>query len=91
MVDAYEDFCGVERGRFGECTYADMEAGAAWPGFKEFRCGWHMRIEMKASDGTAVDLVEDLRSVLRWEERRLGAVSSGVLRQVIARLEAGAE
>ena len=33
-------------------------------------------------------LAEDLRSVLAWESKRMGAVSAGVLRQVIAALDA---
>jgi hypothetical protein len=32
-------------------------------------------------------LADDLRSVLRWESGRLGAISAGVLRQVIDRLD----
>lgn len=32
-------------------------------------------------------LADDLRSVLKWESGRMGAISSGVLRQVIARLD----
>lgn len=91
LMDAYEDFCGVERGRFADCTYDDMESGAAWPDFKAFRRGWHGRLDVRAADGTAVHLIEDLRGLLRWEEKRMGAVSVGVLRQVIARLEAGDE
>lgn len=33
------------------------------------------------------DMVEELRSVLCWEASRMGAVSRGVLKSVIARLE----
>lgn len=33
------------------------------------------------------EVVEDLRSVLRWEAHRMGAVSSGTLESVISRLE----
>ena len=33
-------------------------------------------------------LTEELRDVLAWESKRMGAVSAGVLRQVIATLEA---
>lgn len=91
LVDAYEDFCCVERGRFAGCTYEDMESGSAWPDFKAFRRGWHARLDVRADDGTAVHLIEELRGLLRWEEKRMGAVSVGVLRQVIARLEAGDE
>lgn len=32
-------------------------------------------------------LADDLRSVLKWESGRMGAMSSGVLRQVIAKLD----
>lgn len=32
-------------------------------------------------------MAEELRSVMRWEGKRMGAVSMGVLRSVIARLE----
>lgn len=31
-------------------------------------------------------IIEDLRSVLAWEEKRMGRVSAGVLKQVIKRL-----
>ena len=32
-------------------------------------------------------LADDLRSVLKWESGRMGAISAGVLRQVIAKLD----
>ena len=37
--------------------------------------------------GSGPDMAEELRSVMRWEGKRMGAVSMGVLRSVIARLE----
>ncbi|MEJ5209592.1 hypothetical protein [Denitratimonas sp. CY0512] len=37
-----------------------------------------------AYDG--IDVAEELRNVLRWEEKRMGAVSAGVLKEVIERL-----
>lgn len=37
---------------------------------------------------TPFDLAAELRSVLAWERERMGAVSAGVLRQVIAKLDA---
>jgi len=45
LVDAYEDHCGVERGRFDDCTLAEMEDGAAFEGFDEFAAGWCAAIE----------------------------------------------
>lgn len=36
---------------------------------------------------TPFDLAEELRTVLRWEGKRMGAVSAGVMRQVIAALD----
>lgn len=35
-----------------------------------------------------LNMAEELRSVLRWEARRMGCVSVGVMNQVIARLDA---
>lgn len=34
-----------------------------------------------------LDVAEELRNVLRWEEKRMGAVSAGVLKELIERLE----
>lgn len=39
------------------------------------------------NDG-GLDMAEELRSVLRWEDHRMGAVSKGVLKSVIDRLDA---
>lgn len=36
-------------------------------------------------------LVADLRDVLEWEDARIGAISAGVLRDVIAALEAAGD
>lgn len=38
------------------------------------------------ADG-GLDVCEELRQVLRWEEKRMGSVSAGVLKSVIARIE----
>lgn len=45
LVDAYEDHCGVERGRFDACSLAEMEDGAAFAGFDEFAAGWCAAVE----------------------------------------------
>lgn len=45
LVDAYEDFCGVERGRFDGCTLAEMEDGAAFDGFGDYVAGWCAAID----------------------------------------------
>lgn len=37
--------------------------------------------------GSGPDMAQELRSVLQWEASRMGAVSRGVIRGVIARLE----
>lgn len=37
--------------------------------------------------GSGPDMAEELRSVMRLEGKRMGAVSAGVLRSVIGRLE----
>lgn len=34
-----------------------------------------------------LDLAEEIRNVLRWEEKRMGAVSAGVLEELVERLE----
>ena len=45
----------------------------------------------RIGDG-GLDIAEELRTVLRWEQSRMGSLSAGVLRQVISRIEAmGAE
>lgn len=42
------------------------------------------------SDG-GLDLAQELRTVLSWEGKRMGAMSAGVLRQVIGRIEKASE
>ena len=34
-----------------------------------------------------LDVAEEIRNVLRWEEKRMGAVSAGVLNELVERLE----
>lgn len=42
---------------------------------------------IKKSLTVELDPAEDIRSVLRWEEKRMGAISRGVLKQALANVE----
>jgi len=45
VVDAYEDWSGVERGHFGECSLSDLEDGASFGDFGAFAAGWCAAID----------------------------------------------
>lgn len=87
MIATYEDFHGVRPGHFKNCTYEEMELLSAYPGFKDWRKAWNTRLEV----GGTISIIEDLRTLLRWESGRMGAMSAALLKEVINRLEAGEE
>lgn len=59
LVDAYEDFCGVERGRFDGCTLAEMEDGAAFAGFGDYAAGWCAAIDAAVKEAERLTFALD--------------------------------
>jgi len=59
LVDAYEDHCGVARGRFDECTLAEMEAGAAFAGFGDYAAGWCAAIDAAVKEAERLTFALD--------------------------------
>ena len=50
VIAAYKDFCGVSDARFDTATDAEMIAGAASPGYDDYRAGWDAAIAAIASE-----------------------------------------
>lgn len=62
---------------------AAQEYDKAWP-----NAAPHVATRLQPIDADdGIDIAEELRNVLRWEEKRMGAVSAGALKEVIERLE----
>lgn len=59
LVAAYEDFCGVERGRFDGCTLAEMEDGAAFAGFGDYVAGWCAAIDAAVKEAERLTFALD--------------------------------
>ena len=50
VIAAYKDFCGVSDPRFDTATDVEMIAGAAFPGYDNYRAGWDAALLVMAAE-----------------------------------------